>query len=611
MTLRTLSLAVSALLAAGLVPGCGSSTPPAPPPPVSGDSWKPGDPLTVNIGGAFTPGTVLREAYGGGTVTVDAAGQVTVSPGASGVALLEKDGSVEAPFDWHNAIVYFAVTDRFFNGDPSNDNGYGTRGPDHAQEIGTWHGGDWKGLTQKLDHIQQLGANALWITPIVEQVHGWVGAGDNGEFKHYGYAGYWALDFTRLDANLGSEADLQGLVDGAHGRGIRLLADTVINHPGYATGDDLVAYLPEVIDVTGFKNFDPKNPVASDCTSVGYYRWNCLVNYQGAGWVNWWDPHWIRAGLGPSGVFDQPGNTDQTRSVGFLPDFKTENTTLVDLPPLLKSRKTDTAATSATNFEVRDYLVKWQTDWVRKFGFDGFRCDTALNVDLDSWNSLKGSALGALAAWKQANPSKKIDDAPFWMTGEVYGHGVAKDAYYTQGSFDSLINFAFRSTLRSSLAYYTDLITAKADVERLYSGMSATLSSDPSVQALSYLSSHDTGLMFADLKYDARKYKQAAVALLLAPGAVQIFYGDESGRRLGPSATDATAGTRSDMNWDTIDAGILAHYKLLTGFRRRHPSIGSGVHALLTSPTASYAFTRKLDSGTTHDTVVVVMVPPT
>ena len=592
--------------------GCGSTSGPSIPPAQmpSGDSWKPGTPLTVTVGGAFAPGTILRDGYGGGTVTVDAGGSVTVSPGAAGVALLEKDGSVEAPFDWHNAIVYFVLTDRFFDGDPTNNNGYGTRPHDGAQEIGTWHGGDWRGLSQKLDHVKQLGATALWISPIVEQVHGWVGAGDNGEFKHYAYAGYWALDFTKLDANLGTAADLTGLVDGAHGRGIRVLSDTVINHPGYATGDDLVAFLPEVIDVTGFRKFDVTKPDPL-CTSTGYYGWNCLVDYKAAGWVNWWSPSWIRAGLGPSGVFDQGGNTDQTRSVAFLPDFKTEAGAAVDLPPLLAVRKTDTGAVAKAGASVRDYLVKWQSDWVRQFGFDGFRCDTALNVELDSWNSLKGAALTALADWKTKNPSKKIDDAPFWMTGEVYGHGVSKDEYYTQGAFDSLINFAFRSTLRQSLAYYADLIAAKADVERLYSGMAAVLSADPTVQALSYISSHDTGLMFGDLHYDVKKYQQAALALMLAPGAVQIFYGDETGRHLGPQATDPTQGTRSDMNWDSIDAGILAHYKTLTGFRKRHPAIASGSHAQLTSPAASYVFTRKLDRGASHDAVVVVMVPPT
>ena len=106
--------------------------------------------------------------------------------------LLEKDGAAATPFNWADATVYFVITDRFFNGDPSNDHPYGRAG-DGAQEIGTWHGGDLAGLTQNLDYFRDMGMTAIWISPAVEQVHGWV-AGGNGDFKYYGYTGYWALD---------------------------------------------------------------------------------------------------------------------------------------------------------------------------------------------------------------------------------------------------------------------------------------------------------------------------------------------------------------------------------------------------------------------------------
>lgn len=127
-----------------------------------------------------------------------------------------------APFDWHNATVYFVLTDRFENGDPSNDQSYG-RHKDGMAEIGTFHGGDLRGLTNKLDYLQQLGVNALWISAPFEQIHGWVGGGTKGDFPHYAYHGYYTQDWTNLDANMGSEADLRTLVDSAHQRGIRIL----------------------------------------------------------------------------------------------------------------------------------------------------------------------------------------------------------------------------------------------------------------------------------------------------------------------------------------------------------------------------------------------------
>lgn len=107
------------------------------------------------------------------------------------------------------------------------------------QEIGTFHGGDLRGLTSKLDYLQQMGVNALWISSPLEQIHGWVGGGTKGDFPHYAYHGYYTQDWSKLDANMGTEADLRRLVDEAHKRGIRILFDVVMNHAGYATLADM------------------------------------------------------------------------------------------------------------------------------------------------------------------------------------------------------------------------------------------------------------------------------------------------------------------------------------------------------------------------------------
>ena len=83
---------------------------------------------TLNVDGAFSPGTVVRDQYGGSTATVSASGSVTLTPDPNGVVLLEKDGAAATPFTWSDATVYFVITDRFFNGDPSNDHAYGRAG---------------------------------------------------------------------------------------------------------------------------------------------------------------------------------------------------------------------------------------------------------------------------------------------------------------------------------------------------------------------------------------------------------------------------------------------------------------------------------------------------
>lgn len=127
------------------------------------------------------------------------------------------------------------MVDRFNNGDTSNDQSYG-RKKDGKQEIGTFHGGDLKGLTEKLDYIQSLGTDVIWLSPIVEQVHGFVGGGEKGSFPFYSYHGYWTRDFTKIDQNFGNEEDLKQLVTEAHKRGMRIFLDAVVNHSLLDTG---------------------------------------------------------------------------------------------------------------------------------------------------------------------------------------------------------------------------------------------------------------------------------------------------------------------------------------------------------------------------------------
>ena len=126
--------------------------------------------------------------------------------------------------DWRDSVLYFVVLDRFADGDRASNAGADPKAK------GTFHGGDLAGLTQHLDEIASLGVNALWITPVVDNIDGFVtGAG----FPDWGYHGYWADDFTKLDPRFGSEAELKALVDAAHAKGIRVLLDVVYNHAGY------------------------------------------------------------------------------------------------------------------------------------------------------------------------------------------------------------------------------------------------------------------------------------------------------------------------------------------------------------------------------------------
>ena len=133
---------------------------------------------------------------------------------------------VEPQRDWADAVLYFVVLDRFADGDRGNDVAV-----DPAAK-GAFHGGDLAGLTAELDEIASLGATAIWITPVVDNIDGFVtGAG----FPDWAYHGYWADDFERLDPRFGTEAELAALVAAAHARGLKVLLDVVYNHAGYGS----------------------------------------------------------------------------------------------------------------------------------------------------------------------------------------------------------------------------------------------------------------------------------------------------------------------------------------------------------------------------------------
>ncbi|HBN7514067.1 TPA: alpha-amylase [Escherichia coli] len=537
-----------------------------------------GLPLTVDVSATFPEGAAVRDYYSQ-QIAIVKNGQITLQPAATsnGLLLLERaETDAPAPFDWHNATVYFVLTDRFENGAPSNDQSYG-RHKDGMAEIGTFHGGDLRGLTNKLDYLQQLGVNALWISAPFEQIHGWVGGGTKGDFPHYAYHGYYTQDWTNLDANMGNEADLRTLVDSAHQRGIRILFDVVMNHTGYATLADMQEYQFGALYLSGDELTKTLGERWSDWKPAAGQTWHSFNDYinfsDKTGWDKWWGKNWIRTDIGD---YDNPGIDDLTMSLAFLPDIKTESTTASGLPVFYKN-KTDTHAKAIDGFTPRDYLTHWLSQWVRDYGIDGFRVDTAKHVELPAWQQLKTEASAALREWKKANPDKALDDKPFWMTGEAWGHGVMQSDYYRHG-FDAMINFDYQEQAAKAVVCLAQMDTTWQQMAEKLQGFNV----------LSYLSSHDTRLF-------REGGDKAAELLLLAPGAVQIFYGDESSRPFGPTGSDPLQGTRSDMNWQDVSgksAASVAHWQKISQFRARHPAIGAGKQTTL-SLKQGYGFVRE------------------
>ena len=460
------------------------------------------------------------------------------------------------PFLWENATVYFLLTDRFANGDKANDHAYGRK--DDTAPLRGYMGGDFKGLTQKIKagYFDDLGVDVIWTTPPVEQIHAGT---DEGTGKSYGFHGYWARDFSTVDGNLGSEQDFRDFVDAAHARGIRVLLDVVMNHFGPVTEADPV-----------------------------------------------WPAGWARTE--PQCQYKDVPTTVTCTLVKNLPDVKTESDAPVELPEALVAKwkaegRYEREVKELDEFFARTgyprapryYLMKWHADWVRKYGIDGFRGDTVKHTEPGVWAELRKVALAAHEDWKHANPNKVLGDGRFFMTAEVYGYNIANGmefdmgggakANYFANGFDSLINFGL-------------VHDAKDDYETLFSKYSAQLQGPlKGYSVLNYISSHDDGGPF-----DASRKKpfESANKLLLAPGAAQIYYGDETARRLDVAEAVGDAKLRSLMNWDELKTNaqregykigaVRAHWARLGKFRQAHPAVGAGVHQKLAD--MPYTFSR-------------------
>jgi glycosidase len=112
-------------------------------------------------------------------------------------------------------VMYLIMTDRFADGDPSNDDS-----PTESEKPRGWHGGDLRGITQHLDYLQDLGVTAVWITPVYQN-HG-----------PESYHGYGATDMYSVDEHFGNLDDLKTLAASLHQRGMKLVLDMVPNHVG-------------------------------------------------------------------------------------------------------------------------------------------------------------------------------------------------------------------------------------------------------------------------------------------------------------------------------------------------------------------------------------------
>ncbi len=467
------------------------------------------------------------------------------------------------PFFWEGANIYFLLTDRFNNGNPEKDINFSRT--DSTAVLRGFKGGDIAGITQKIEegYFTDLGINAIWFTPVVEQIHGAV---NEGTGNTYGYHGYWTKDWTAIDPNFGDKQELHRLVKTAHSKGIRILLDVVLNHTGPVTEIDPV-----------------------------------------------WPEDWVRTG--PPCEFTTYENTTACTLVKNLPDILTESDEPVELPDALLAKWKEEGRLSQELDELhlffertgyprapRFYIMKWLTDYINEFGVDGFRVDTVKHVNENAWLGLRKEADYAFETWKKKHPNKVLDDNPFYMVGEVYNYGISSGRLFDFGDqkvdyfdygFKSLINFELKND-------------ATKDYDAIFKKYNYLLNTKlKGKSVVNYLTSHDDGSPFDK---ERKKPYYSANVLLLTPGASQVYYGDETSRPLIIDGTEGDATLRSFMNWEDLDSlpevqKIHSHWQKLGQFRANHPAVGAGKHKRLAK--SPYVFSRMYINGDFKDKVAV------
>lgn len=492
-----------------------------------------------------------------------------------GCQTTKKDDS----FAWNKASVYFLLTDRFCNGDTTNDHSYG-RITDYGSErlnAATFHGGDYAGLLEKIQdgYFTRLGVDVVWLTDPYEQIHGWTtGSGSINDFPHYGYHGYYPLDYTQIDKNYGTVAQFRAVVDALHKQGIRVMLGANINDVGYPTFADAKE-----------QNYYPGSNTIDDTWRAD--RGAEYMQFMGDAYAfpDWFTTAWLRQPMSAKELRNDPDRYVHETLYG-LPDMLTEKRASVTIPTFLKRKWAREgsdhdawtwAAMKAhredADLAPSDYQIRWIAAWVEEFGIDGYRCDVVEFVHRERWAQLHQACNEALNRWRAKHP----EQAASQWTDEVMFTGDHEDAYitylpeYQEVGFSSMVNMQFPKdgnlkTIAAVWQAYADSMAAHADW---------------------YPFSYLNNAYFRDA--DMERMEDCATAFLLSPGAVQVFYGDELRREQSDARlnVDAAQAFRSDMPWNKLDEEqqLWNHYATLLAVRKAHPAIGSGKQTMLDSLT--------------------------
>lgn len=424
---------------------------------------------------------------------------------------------------------YFVLTDRFANGRTDNDTGGYPGGPDETgfdpTRIGFYHGGDFAGLTAKLDYIKHLGATAVWVTPPFKNKPMQAGSA--------GYHGYWVLDFLHVDPHLGTDADFRKFVTEAHARGLKVYMDIIANHTadviGYQGGryDYVEKSVAPYRDAQG-RPFDEHAVAYNGLNSADAFptlaaeRSFPYVPIVPPAEAHAKNPAWLNNPI----YYHNRGNSRFVGASSLDGDFSGLDDLFTENPVVVRG------------------FIDIYRQWIEGFGIDGFRIDTVKHVNLEFWQAF-APAIREIA--------RRAGRPDFIQFGEVADETLdvpLLSAFATDGQLDASLDFGFFVAARS----YISKVHSGAELAELFAlDDYYTDHAGNAHTATTFLGNHDGGRFAYFLQHDnpdASPEQLLALTklghglLFLVRGQPVLYYGDEQGM-IGRGGGDMQA--RGDM----------------------------------------------------------------
>ncbi|MGS2719253.1 alpha-amylase family glycosyl hydrolase [Paraglaciecola aestuariivivens] len=384
--------------------------------------------------------------------------------------------------EWQDQIIYFLMTDRFNDGDPSNnDQGAGEYNPSKESH---YSGGDLQGVIEQLDYIQNLGATAVWTTPVVAN-QWWSTMGNYG-----GYHGYWATDFSAVDAHLGTIDTYKKLSDQLHRRGMYLIQDIVVNHTG-----NFFNYK------NGVEGYDPKD------SAKNFFLMEQPDSRQ---------PAPVQA---PFDLIDRHNPAHVAANIynwtPSIQDYK-------NIPQQYTYQLSTLADINTKNPLVIDKFKQIYGDWIKEVGVDAFRIDTVKYVEHEFFHQFMHDPDGIHAVAKSTGREHFLAFGEVFDTSKPYQndaeHRVASYlGSQQQPELNSLISFPLHHELKTVFAqgFPTDHLAYRIEQHmQVY---------DNPYLIPTFIDNHDMGRFLAS--GDLAGFKQALATILTIPGIPTIYQG--------------------------------------------------------------------------------------